>query len=87
MTALFSRITERPHVVSTSLWLVAAEWRGGHDKRVIRLQSIFGSEADAIAAWNALTPENHNIKHGKPVDYDSGFVRLPLRRFDEDTQP
>lgn len=81
----WNRVTEQSHPSSDKLWLVSAEWRGGHDRRVIRLHNIYCSEREARADWERLTPENHNRQYGRPLDFDAGFARLPLRVFKEDT--
>ena len=68
----------------SALWLVVAEWRGGHDKQVFSVQNIHTDEKAARADWERLTPENHNVQHGYPADYDAGFKCHPLRCFKED---
>lgn len=78
--AEFNRVTEQ-QFAGKDLWIVAAEWRGGHNRRVIRLENIFFSNGEALAAWESQTAENHNMKHGLPADYDAGFVRHPLRQY------
>ncbi len=79
----WNRVTERGPRVGSALWLVSAEWRGGHDNRVIRLDNIHQTEAAAQADWERLTPENHNAACRHPAWADCGFVRHPIRMFVE----
>ena len=83
----WNRVTEKPHPTGPTLWLVSAEWRGGHDKRVIRLHNIYTSESHAQSDWDRLTPERHNEQYGRDADYDAGFVRFPIRVFRETAPP
>lgn len=75
-------VTEKPFYGS-DLWLVSAEWRGGHDRRVIRLQEVFGNKSAAQARWDELTPERHNKLFLKPEGFDAGFIRHQIRHFVE----
>lgn len=78
----WNRVTEKPSVpAGATLWLVSAEWRGGHDGRIIRLQNIHLSEISAREDWERLTPEAHNQKFGFADGEDHGFVRHPMRAF------
>ena len=80
----WNRVTEHAHIPeAATLWLVAAEWRGGHDLRVLRLHNIHLSKSAAVAEWERLTPENHNAQYSFPQGTDRGFIRLPLRQFSE----
>lgn len=63
------------------LWLVSAEWRAGHDRRRVRLENVYDTEAAAQTKWECLTPEAHNAAYGFPQDFDAGFVRHPIRVF------
>ena len=80
--ARFNSVTEKA-AIGPSLWLVSAEWRGGHDRRVFRLSNLHETEAAAKADWDRLTVENHRKSYGQPEDFDPGFARLPLRKFQE----
>lgn len=79
---LSNRVTEKAWS-GDRLWLVSAEWRGGHDKRPFKLENIYRDEASAKAAYDYLTTENHNANLGRSADYDSKFVRHPIRVFQE----
>ncbi|MDR7101432.1 hypothetical protein [Croceicoccus sp. BE223] len=70
-----------------TIWLVVAEWKGGHDRRDFRLINTYTNEKVARAAWDELTPERHNRVCGFPVDFDAGFVRHPMRRYDLTLNP
>ena len=78
----WNRVTEKPHPGDT-LWLVTADWRGGHNQRTIRLHNIYTNEKEALAEWEQLTAENHNLRCGYLSDFDSGFKRFPIRVFKE----
>lgn len=80
--ATFNRVTERPYLSGT-IWIVSAEWRGGHDQRVFRLENIHVDASSAHADWERLTPDSHNRALGRADNFDSGFVRHPIRIFQE----
>lgn len=75
-----NRVTEKP-VLPNTLWVVTAEWRGGHNQRKIQLENVHYSEKSARADWEKQTKEHHNLAYKLDPDYDSGFVRHPLRKF------
>lgn len=78
-------VTEKPLLPNT-FWVVTAEWRGGDNQRKIQLENIHYSEKSALADWERLTKENHNRSYNREPDYDSGFVRHPLRKFTGEVQ-
>lgn len=69
----FNSVTERDFIGKT-LWLVSASWRGGHDKRNIRLMNIHDNQKDAEADHARLTAEAYNYV---------GFVQHSIRQFRE----
>jgi len=79
---LNNRVTEKPRTGGT-IWIVSAEWRGGHDQRKFLLENVHRSHAEALVDWERLTPENHARNFGLPPDADRGFVRHPIRVFKE----
>ena len=81
--AEFNRVTEKTRNHARELWIVSAEWHGGHDRRLFRLENVHFSESAARADFNQLTAEKHNTDLGRPADFDSGFKRLPMRHFRE----
>jgi hypothetical protein len=85
----WNRITEKPHPAPNSkMWLVSAEWRGGHDRRIFRLHNIFLDEKSAVVEWEKLTPERFKMFYNKKdADAETTFVRFPIRCFDEMKPP
>lgn len=83
--SIFNRVTEKPRI-GKAMWLVSAEWRGGHDRRLFRLDNLHHSEVEAKADWDRLTLENHNKGLGNAEDFDAGFVRHPIRKFIEEAK-
>ncbi len=75
-----NRVTEK-QVLPNTFWVVTTEWRGGHDQRKVQLENIHYSEKAALADWEKQTKEKHNSSYNLELDYDSGFVRHPLRKF------
>jgi hypothetical protein len=75
-----NRVTEK-QVLPNTFWVVTTEWRGGHDQRKVQLENIHYSEKAALADWEKQTKEKHNSSYNFELDYDSGFVRHPLRKF------
>jgi hypothetical protein len=73
-------VTEK-QLLPKTFWVVSAEWRGGHNQRKIQLENIHFSRKAALADWEKLTKENHNLPYKRAPDYDSGFVRHPIRKF------
>lgn len=73
-------VTEKP-ILPNTFWVVTTEWRGGHDKRKLQLENIHYSEKAARSDWEKQTKERHNLSYNQEPDYDSGFVRHPLRKF------
>jgi hypothetical protein len=80
MVADRNNVTEK-QVLPNTFWVVTAEWRGGCDDRKIQLENIHFSQKAAFADWERLTKENHNLSYKRDPDYDSGFVRHPIRKF------
>ena len=79
----WNRVTDKPHPKTNTLYLVTAEWRGGHDRKTIRVHNIFCEKTEALANWEQLTAKNHNKRYGLAPNFDAGFVRLPVRVFYE----
>jgi hypothetical protein len=75
-----NNVTEK-QVLPNTFWVVTSEWRGGHNQRKIQLENIHYSEKAALADWEKQTKEKHNSSYNLELDYDSGFVRHPLRKF------
>ena len=75
-----NNLTEK-QLLPNTFWVVTAEWRGGYNDRKIQLENIHFSQKAALADWEKLTKENHNLAHRRAPDYDSGFVRHPIRKF------
>lgn len=75
-----NRVTEQG-ILPDEFWMVSAEWRGGHDRRKFHLENLHLTEKAARADWERLTPENHNTQHNRPIEYDAGFVRRPIKHF------
>ncbi len=75
-----NHVTEK-QVLPNTFWVVSAEWRGGHNQRKIQLENIHYSQKSALADWEKQTKENNNLSYKRDPDYDSGFVRHPLRKF------
>lgn len=73
-------VTEK-QILPNTFWVVTSEWRGGHNQRKIQLENIHYSEKSALADWEKQTKEHHNRSYSQDPDYDSGFVRHPLRKF------
>lgn len=73
-------VTEKT-ILPNTFWVVTAEWRGGHNQRKIQLENIYFSEKAARTNWEKLTKERHNEHYNLAPDYNSGFVRHPLRKF------
>ena len=78
----FNKVTEKPFL-GPQMWLVSAEWRGGHDRRVIRLMNLHDTLAAAETEWDSLTVEAHRRDYSQPADFDPGFLRHPIRMFRE----
>lgn len=76
----WNRVTERP-LPARTIWMVSAEWRGGHDMRIFRVDNIYEDEKTARAEWADMTPENHSSAFGLPIGTDGGFKRHPLREY------
>ena len=49
--------------------------------RLLQKKNIHYSEKSARADWEKRTKEHHNLAYKLDADYDSGFVRHPLRKF------
>ena len=79
---LMNCVTEKPKT-KDALWLVSAEWLGGHDKRKFVLENVFKSLEEAEKAWARLTPENHAKSYGYAPNAECGFLRHPIRVFKE----
>ena len=66
-----NRVTERP-ILPDEFWVVTAQWRGGHNKRPIRLENIHFTEKAARKDWGRLDPAKRE---------ETEFRRHPLRHF------